>query len=140
MNVYSGELGWILDAAGTDLALAYQDGAGPTVLSHELQFTDGGLLAFVNQLGEDKCTHVMRFSVDADRSTADMELVYRPDPCREVFAMGGLDVRPSGNLVVSMTSAGQIDEITPEGELRHRLNTEFGFGVGYGERVDSLYP
>ncbi|MFT5679626.1 MAG: hypothetical protein ACI8RZ_000530 [Myxococcota bacterium] len=44
----------------------------------------------------------------------------------------------SGNTRIVWRAQGQIDEVTPEGEIVWQLNASLGGGFGYVEWVDSL--
>jgi len=46
----------------------------------------------------------------------------------------------NGNLLVTWATAGQMEEITPEGELVWQPKAALGGGFGYTTHMDSLYP
>jgi len=142
VDLSTGSLLWILNEHDVDLALTQpEDGSRtPWGGSHEVRFTDRGIAAFFNDSGVSSCSYGADIEIDEDTRVAHLEVMYQPEPCISVFTLGGIVERANGNWVLSLTSAGQIDEFTPEGELLHRLNTELGTAIGYGERVDSLYP
>jgi hypothetical protein len=142
VDLDTGSLLWTLDGHETDLRLVHANGgkSAPWGHGHEVIFSDRGVMAFLNDTDGNNCAAVVDVVVDTEIRVAFVEMAYEADPCITVIALGGLAERPSGNLVVTLTTAGQIDEVTAEGELQHRINSEIGAAFGYGQRVDSLYP
>ena len=53
--------------------------------------------------------------------------------------MGSVERLPNGNTLITFSSLGQIDEVTPEGELVWRLRAEMGSGFGYSSWRNNLY-
>jgi hypothetical protein len=46
---------------------------------------------------------------------------------------------PSGNTLVVFSVKGQVDEVTPDGELIWQLTLGMGGALGYMTWLDSLY-
>ena len=129
-----GQLDWALGEFG-DLAIEGEK-AHP-VNQHQFDAIDGGLLVFDNGSTEEADSRVVEYAIDLEGGTAEEVWVYRPDPTLYNYALGSV-VRIDDTTLVSWTTAGRIEQVSPEGELLWELYTDIGAGVGYTEWVPSL--
>ena len=54
------------------------------------------------------------------------------------YAMGAVEALPDDNYLVTITTAAQLEQVTPEGETVWKLNGDIGAGLGYTSYVPSL--
>jgi len=135
----SGELLWSLAEGWGD----YQSGDGEPLLSwpHSVERTDEGLVVF-NQThgGSDECSHSVTIGLDDASGVAERIGEYATDDCRQVEYLGSTHPVPNGNSLVVFSQAGIMDELSPEGELLRRLQTELGWMYGYVTHSLELLP
>jgi hypothetical protein len=55
-----------------------------------------------------------------------------------VYALGDVDRAADGSTLVTFSSAGLIDDVSPGGDLRWELQTQLASGVSYLVRVAEL--
>ncbi|NQT79563.1 MAG: aryl-sulfate sulfotransferase, partial [Candidatus Aminicenantes bacterium] len=106
---------------------------------HQFQVLDDGLLVFNNGPYAETETRASEYELDLEQFTIGLRWEYQPDPPLGIYAFGDVWRLPTGNTLITWSSAGQIDEVTPEGELVWRLNAELGAGFGYVVWTDDLY-
>ncbi|MES2643628.1 MAG: aryl-sulfate sulfotransferase [Myxococcota bacterium] len=128
---------WLADAAGDFTRV----GDGELVSQpHSVQRTPEGLLVFNrgNPADADTCSNATDIALDEALGTAEQLDVYTSERCLLIPFLGSAQRLPGGNTLVSWTSAGQMDEVTPDGELAWRVNTSAGFAFGFAEEVATL--
>ncbi len=54
--------------------------------------------------------------------------------------LGNAQRLPDGNTLLVFSSAGEMNEVSPSGDVMWRLNLDLGAAFGFSERIDSLYP
>ncbi len=106
---------------------------------HQFQFFDGGMVVFNNGPYGGFETCASEFAVDYDTFTVERIWDYYPDPRLGIYAYGDASRLPNGNTLITWSSAGQMDEVTPQGEVVWRLNLDLGAGFGYAVWRESLY-
>ncbi|MDP2312028.1 MAG: aryl-sulfate sulfotransferase [Pseudomonadota bacterium] len=134
----TGDLVWTLTDEGGDFARV---GDGRLVNSpHSVQPVDGGVLVFNRGDPGDpaSCSEATTIALDAELGTAERVDGYTSEVCLLVTFLGSAHRLPNGNQLVTFTTAGQIDEVTPEGELAWRVNSTLGAGFGFSERAVTL--
>lgn len=135
----SGELLWELGAELDDFVLTSGDAGDWFQNQHQFQLLDGGVLVFDN--GEDGAAHsrTVEYALDEAAGTAELVWLYEPEQPISVYAFGDVHRHPSGNTLITWSGAGQIDEVTPDGEVVWRINVELGATLGYTTWMGSLY-
>lgn len=137
----TGEQIWALTDGGTG------DFANPAseeflAYPHSAQPVDGGVLVFNRsnfELGSG-CSHADEIQLNEESWEASLRWQYGPDECLLVPFLGSAQRLPAGNTLIAWTTAGQLDEVTPDGAIAWRVNTAFGAGVGFATRVATLTP
>jgi hypothetical protein len=110
-------------------------------LPHSVQPVDGGVLVFNRGTFGDEsegCSFADEIALDEARWEASLAWHYGPDECLLVPYLGSAERLPGGNTLISWTTAGQLDEVTPEGVAAWRVNTAFGAAFGFATRVPTL--
>lgn len=110
-------------------------------LPHSVQPIDGGVLVFNRtavQPSDVGCSFVNEIQLDEDTWEASSGWRYDGEECLLVPFLGSAQRLIAGNTLISWTTAGQLDEVTPDGASAWRVNTAFGAGVGFATRVTTL--
>ncbi len=134
----TGDLVWWLADEGSDFEKV---GDWRLVLQpHSVQRIPDGLLVFNrgDPADPETCSQATEILIDEARGTAQRVDGYASERCLLVVFLGSALQLPGGNMLVSWTSAGQIDEVTPDGALAWRVNTNVGSGFGFAEWVPTL--
>ena len=132
----SGELIWRLGGDDSDFTDA--DGESEFYYrQHQFELLDDGILVFDNGSPERSSSMALEHRFDGD----EVELVwsYEPDPALFCFSLGDVRRLPSGNTLVDFSVKGQVEEITPDGEVVWRLTLGMGGALGYMTWLEDLY-
>lgn len=132
----TGEAQWVFGGPATDFDF---DGNPPFAEQHEFQLLDGSVLIFDNGTVSRHYSQAVEVSVDTDTWSSDVLWSYATDPALFVPAGGDVHRLPSGNTLITWSTAGQIDEVTPDGDLVWQFRTDLGAGVFYTIWEDGLY-
>ncbi|MES2638384.1 MAG: aryl-sulfate sulfotransferase [Myxococcota bacterium] len=107
-------------------------------MPHSVQFLGETALVFNRGSARDPdtCSNATEIRI------ADGEVVwsYESEECVLVPFLGSALRLPEGNTLVDWSSAGQLDEVTPTGELLWRVSLNLGAAFGFADRAGSLYP
>ncbi len=134
------ETGEIVDEIGgqfSDYKLASGEPL-PFEITHQFQFLGDRLLLFDNGTTENTTSRALELDLDPGTGTAEITWQYVSDPVLYVPALGDVDRLADGNTFVTWSTAGQIDLVTPDGEVEWRLNMGLGAGFGYTTFVEEL--
>ncbi len=133
----SGEQRWAFGELYGDFTL---EGAGsfPTY-QHGQVLLDGGLLMHDNGDSSTSESRAVEYALDEQALTASEVWEYSADPVRFSSVLGDVDRLPNGNTAVTWAVSGQVDIVSPEGELLWQLSSDLGTVFGYGEWLTSLY-
>ncbi len=135
---WTGETLWILGGDSSDFS---DGGGGSTFFRHQHQFEvlDGGILVFDNGVASDLSSRVVEITLDEAAGRAEAVWEYEPDPPLYSMALGDVARLPSDNTLVTFSSAGQVEEVTPDGDVVWRLNTDLGSAIGYATWREALF-
>ncbi len=134
----SGESHWLL--GGDDSDFEFVDGQASLFREqHEFELVDGGVLLFDNGPVQRYESRALELSLDVPGGSADQIWSYSADP--PLYSPAGGDVwrLDNGNTIVTWGFAGQIDEVTPDGELAWQLNATLGVGFFYSVWQEEPY-
>jgi len=126
----TGELMWTLGGASSDFRTA----SGSTDLfRHQHQFTmvDDGIVVFDNGLGENGDSRAVEYRLDETAGTAELVWEHHNDPPLFCAVLGDVHRLRNGNTLITWSGLGQMDEVTPQGEVIWRLNSRLGNGFGF---------
>ena len=133
----TGDVLWAFGGETSD----YRDSNGSTDLirlQHQFELLDGSLLIHDNRSGDDFASRAVEYALDPESGLAEVVWEYEAEPPYYNYALGDVTRLPSGNTLVTWSMGGQIDEVTPDGDLVWRLNAELGCGFGYVTWVERL--
>jgi len=135
----SGETLSVIGGELSDYTLAGDD---PAWFDRQHQFfgRDDELYVFSNGFDYEAGSRVLGYQLDDASATAVNHWRYEPQPPLYCYTLGDVGLLPSGNLLVTWTTAGQLEEITPEGEMVWQVKADLGAGFGYTTFTESLYP
>ncbi len=132
----TGEPVWLLGGETSDIEILSQE----REFSHQHQFDvlDNGILMFDNGLEIDMDSRAVEYSLDQHSMQAEQVWSYHAEPALYTYAGGDASRLPEGGTVISWGTAGQLDELDPDGQLVRRLNTQLGAATGYLQWLDGL--
>ncbi|MES2642254.1 MAG: aryl-sulfate sulfotransferase [Myxococcota bacterium] len=134
----TGALVWMLSDEGGDFA---DTGDTRMVwLPHSVQPTDTGLLLFNRGDPRDptSCSEATDLVLDEALGTASRSGGLSSERCLLITFLGSAQRLPGGNTLIGWSTAGQIDEYTPDGQLAGRFSTNIGAGFGFAGWVPTL--
>ena len=132
----TGELIWKLGGDDSD----FTDAEGESAFyfrQHQFELLDDGILVFDNGSPERSASMALEHSLDGGR--AELVWTYAPDPALFCYSLGDVRRLPSGNTLVVFSVKGQVEEVTPAGELVWQLTLGMGGALGYMTWLASLY-
>jgi len=111
----------------------------PFSCQHQFEVTGDHILVLDNSCPEVQVSRVTEMSLDTDAWTADEVWSYDPDPPIWSYGFGDVTRLPSDNTLITWSTAGRIDEVTPDGDVVWSLFEELGGGFGYTTWRRTLY-
>jgi DNA-binding beta-propeller fold protein YncE len=107
---------------------------------HSVQPTATGVLVFNREdpIDPESCSGATDITLNEAAFTAEATWVYTSEACLLTTFLGSAQRLPGGNTLVAFTNSGQLDEVTPAGELAWRVSAPIGTGFGFAERVPRL--
>jgi len=132
INKASGEVDWILGGDFGD----WSRGPDSAVWSHPhvSQMTEEVLVTFDNgDHREPRKSRAVVYDLDLDAKTYTERFRIGEEDGQFLPLLGDAQLLPGGNLLISWSELGRVDEYTPEGELVWRMELPLGTVVG---RVD----
>ncbi len=138
VNLAAGELEWVFSGVLSD----FTDASGSTDLlerPHNFQVLDGGLLCFENGDQDRRYSRVLEYALDEDSGEAELVWSYTPSPDAYTFSLGDTHRLSTGQTIMAVALDGQVDEVSPDGDLVWRLSMELGGALGYSWWIEDLY-
>ncbi len=128
----SGEVVWVLGGEHSDFALP--DGER-SLFHHQHQFhlVDGGIVVFDNGLVEQVDSRVVEYALDKGSGRAEPVWEQHADPPMFNAALGDVYRLEGGNTLITWSQAGQIEEVTPAGDVVWRVRAQLGAGFGFSQ-------
>ena len=103
----------------------------PFIHQHQFHVEDGMITVFDNGLEENLESRAIRYSLNDETGVAEVEWEYIANPPVFCYGLGDVHHFADGNTLVTWSTAGQIDEVTADGELVWQLNSSLGGAFGY---------
>ena len=133
----TGEVVWQLGGEGSSFEL---DGAGamPT-LQHQFEQVSDGLLVFDNHYqlsASELASRMIEYRLDTDAGTATEVWSYMADPPLWCQGLGDVHRFDDGVTAVVWSTAGQIEQVSPEGEVLWKLSGVTNGGLAYIDWLD----
>lgn len=138
IDATTGELLWTFGSRTSD----FTDAQGDTSLlelQHQFQLLDDSLLVFENGSTDRGASRAVEFSFDQQTPVVEEIWTYAPDPDLYTFSLGNVQRLEDGSTLVNFATSGQVDHVSPEGQVLWRLSSYLGTAFGYLEHVPTLY-
>jgi len=127
---------WVMGGEHSDFAF---QSVLPFAEQHEFEILDGSMLVFDNGTVSRYESRAVGVTYDTGDWTGELTWVYFADPPMFVPAGGDVQRLPSGNTLVTWSTAGQIDEVDPDGQCVWKTNLDLGAGFFYVSWQADLY-
>lgn len=128
---------WHLNGIANEFTML--NGTQPVALQHQFQLLPGGILIFDNGPYDRGYSQAVEFALDESALTAEEVWSYSADPPIVVYAKGDVYRYADGGTQVVWSSAGEIQNVDPDGNVVWQLNTPLGYAMTFVEPVPSLY-
>jgi hypothetical protein len=123
--------GEILQRVGGTLATTtFVDPAEGFLGQHQFQWLDDGLLVFDNRGGPSELSRAVEYGWAGEALQQRWEWV----SAYWVYALGDV-ARDDHGTRVTLTTAGEVDQLDTEGNVVARMNTDVGTAFGYSDRI-----
>ncbi len=137
----SGRLDWVVSDQDGDFAMSEPD---LVQMPHSaVRLEDGGLLVFNRgDIGhiDEGAAFVVELALDEGSWTAEPRWTYTsPDELIVAF-LGSAQRLGNGNTLIAWSSAGEVSEVTPDGEVAWQIGSNIGAAFGFSTRVRQLGP
>ncbi len=133
----TGACAWAI--GGTVATVELTGGSSPFLHQHQFELTpDDHLIVFDNDGSAGMVSRVIEYDVDWDARSAEQVWSYTADPPVYTFVLGDVARMPDGDTLVDWSGSGQIQRVTPEGDVRWQLNTELGYVFGFMSVEESV--
>jgi hypothetical protein len=133
----SGEVLWAINGVLNEFT--FTDGSNGLELCHQFEVQDDGHILFFENGDRRGYSLVREVEVDVDSRTATPTWEFNHNPPLMVFAKGDVHRFEDGNVQVVWSTSGEIQNVTPEGDVTWQLNLDLGQVVTFVQIVDSFY-
>jgi hypothetical protein len=120
----SGDVNWML--GGAEEQFTYLEGTLDVPHHHQFDLVDGGVVIFDNGDSATGYSRAVELQLDLGARTAESVWSYRHDPDYRVTAKGDVHRFDDGNTQIVWSSEGEVQDVTPLGELVWQLNASAG--------------
>jgi len=134
----SGETVWQIGRSDSDFTLSSSVDFGEVGPQHQFDLEGDSLLVFNNGHQDDYETHVVEYQLAFDTATAHTERTFSTSPPLYCPLWGDASHLPDGNWLVTWSTAGLIEEVSPEGDVVSRYSLPLGQFFGYTTYVEDL--
>ena len=112
-------------------------GAEFSTLQHQFEILDDGIVIFDNREA-DTPSRAVEYALDEATGVATQRWEHISEPPFFCYGMGDVDRLASGDSLITWSTAGVIDEVSPDGEVQWEVQLDLGAGLGYLTVVDTL--
>jgi hypothetical protein len=98
---------------------------------HQFDWQGDRVVVFDNDGATGRVSRVLEYEVDLVRGVAEEVWQYTAEPPVFCFVLGDVTRFDDGDTFVSWSTAGQLELVTPEGDVRWKLNSELGYAFGF---------
>lgn len=134
----TGRTSWVLGQGGGDFQ---SDGGAIEFNPHSAVPTRDGVLLFdTGSTPSEGCSAAAEFALDTDAWSVRPTWLYHTEDCLTSGYLGNAALLDNGNRLLVLATNGQIDEVTPAGELAWRARAPWGWYLGYASHEHVLFP
>lgn len=107
---------------------------------HSVQRVEGGVLVFSrgNPTETGECSEAVEIALDTDAWEARRTWSYEDPDCIQVTFLGEAQRLAGGNTLISWTTDGRLDEVTPDGTIVRSLSLASADTFGFTDQVPTL--
>ncbi len=137
----TGEPQWAINGLLNEFEFSDGGGGGgePIAMHHQFEVLDGTILFFENGPMGREYSRAVEIEYDVEARTAHEIWSYISDPMLYVFAKGDVHRFDDGVTQVVWSSSGQIQNVSPEGEVTWQLDLDLGQAMTFVQVIDSMY-
>lgn len=117
----------------------FTDGSAGLELCHQFELLDNGNFLFFENGDVRGYSEARELELDIDARTATPVWSYGHTPSLYVFAKGDVHRFEDGATQVVWSSAGEIQDVTEDGEVTWQLNLDLGQVMTFVQVLDSMY-
>lgn len=99
---------------------------------HSFTILDGGFVIMDNRNSTEEISRVVEYALDDDAKTVSQTWEYEAPEGFHLLGLGDALRMENGNTRIVWSSAGELAEVTPAGEVVWQLNMDVGAAFGYG--------
>lgn len=137
IDIESGDVRWRFGGDHSDFKM--ESGAEiPFEEQHQFHLRGDRLVVFDNGTAETACSRAVEYEMGDGTDVVQAIWSHQTDPCTFVYALGDVRRLDDGNTLVTWSSAGQVEQVTADGDVAWRLNTSIGWGFGYASWLPDL--
>jgi hypothetical protein len=136
VNRQTYECDWVIGEAGT---LAFADGSATFLHQHQFELQGDRLLVYDNDGATEDASRVLEYQVDFTAETVTEVWSFIATPTVYTPVLGEPMRLANGDVLIDWSYAGQIQQVTPDGETVWQLNTKAGYPLGYIRLEPTLY-
>jgi len=126
----TGETRWTAGGAQSDYS--WNGSTALFTAQHQFQWADGRLLVFINSgFGAQNQAHVVEYALDHAAGTATETWRYEPAEPINCVNLGDVEQLGNGDVLVTFSTAGSIQEIDADGVVQWQLLADIGGALGY---------
>lgn len=135
----SGQMDWYIGEPGAG-TFTNPDGDRLLMMPHSVQRIDGGILVLSrgNAAIPGTCSEAVELELDHVSNEVRRGWSYETPDCLLVTFYGGAERLPGGNTVITWTSAGRIDQVTPDGKVTWGVSTDLGSTLGFSSWAPAM--
>ncbi len=134
---HTGSEVWSVGDYGT---IGFADPADAFVWQHQFELlATENVLVFDNGSDHTAASRVVELSLDREAALAETVWSYTPDPALYVYALGDVLRLPNANTLIDWSTAGRVEEVSPDGQTVWQLDVGLGSGFGYMAVFDDFY-
>jgi hypothetical protein len=133
----TGAVAWQLGGADSDFTMDGDEALDWFRQHHQFEQLDGGMLVFDNGQDEHVASRVIEYTLG--ETTVTPVWRYVSDPPTNCYALGDVTRLESGNTLITWSTSGLIEEVTPDRAVVRRLSVQLGAGFGYTTWIEARH-
>ena len=98
---------------------------------HQFQLLDDSLLVFDNGSTTEGISEVHELRLDEAAGTVEQIWHYAPQDSVYTMMFGDVSRQPDDDTIINFCASGLVERVGPDGDVRWRMETPFGSGLGY---------